>query len=81
MRSFPEVPRELRLAVMDRAMVQVLQQRLSERLTATGGKASRRASSIDANMASIRASRSKIASRNAAPVAPSRMWLPFSPAQ
>ena len=38
MRSFPEVPRELRLAVMDRAMVQVLQQRLSERLTAIGGR-------------------------------------------
>ena len=38
MRSLPEVPRELRLAVMDRAMVQVLQQRLSERLTATGSR-------------------------------------------
>ena len=38
MRSFPEVPRELRLAVMDRAMVQVLQQRLSERLTPTGSR-------------------------------------------
>jgi len=81
MRGFPEVPRELRLAVMDRAMVQVLQQRLSERLTATGGKASRRASSIDSNASLIPVSVSAIASRNAASVALSRMWLPFSPAQ